>query len=91
MAVFGVGAAFMGTAHANIVGDVFGGKAGKAIAAWQMAGDGGMIIGPIVLGTLADTHSFKTAFIASAVIFALSIYFIVKMEETREATGLNLK
>ena len=90
MAVFGVGAAFMGTAHANIVGDVFGGKAGKAIAAWQMAGDGGMIVGPIVLGTLADTHSFKTAFIASAVIFALSIYFIVRMEETRESTGLNI-
>jgi len=88
MAVFGVGAAFMGTAHANIVGDIFGGKAGKAIASWQMAGDAGLIIGPIVIGTLADTHSYRTAFIASALFFAISIYFIVKMEETRESTGL---
>ena len=88
MAVFGLGAAFMGTAHANIVGDIFGGKAGKAIASWQMAGDAGLIIGPIVIGTLADTHSYRTAFIASALFFAISIYFIVKMEETRESTGL---
>jgi len=81
----------MGTAHANIVGDLFGGKAGRAIATWQMAGDAGLIIGPIVIGTLADTHSYKTAFIASAIFFAISIYFIVKMEETRESTGLSKK
>ena len=91
MAIFGAGAAFMGTAHANIVGDLFGGKAGRAIATWQMAGDAGLIIGPIVIGTLADTHSYKTAFIASAIFFAISIYFIVKMEETRESTGLSKK
>jgi MFS family permease len=89
MAIFGIGAAFMGTGHANVIGDLFAGKAGKAIAAWQMAGDGGMIIGPIVLGALADTHSYRTAFLASAVFFSLSIYFIVKMKETRVSTGLS--
>ena len=55
MAIFGIGAAFMGTAHANIVGDLFSGRAGKPIAAWQMAGDAGMIVGPIVLGFVADS------------------------------------
>lgn len=88
MAVFGIGAAFMGTGHANIVGDLFGGRAPKAIASWQMAGDAGMIIGPIVLGALADTHSYRTAFLSSAIFFSLSIFFILKMKETRVSSGL---
>ena len=88
MAIFGIGAAFMGTGHANIVGDLFGGRAPKAIASWQMAGDAGMIVGPIVLGALADTHSYRTAFLASAIFFSLSILFIVKMKETRVSSGL---
>ncbi|MEN9735748.1 MAG: hypothetical protein RL129_458, partial [Actinomycetota bacterium] len=89
MAIFGIGAAFMGTGHSNIVGDLFGGKAPKAIASWQMAGDAGMIIGPIVLGALADTHSYRTAFLSSCFFFALSIFFIVKMKETRVSSGLS--
>lgn len=88
MAIFGIGAAFMATGHANIVGDLFGGRAPKAIASWQMAGDAGMIVGPIVLGALADSHSYRTAFLASCLFFSLSIFFIVKMKETRVAPGL---
>ena len=89
MAIFGIGAAFMGTGHANIVGDLFGGRAPKAIASWQMAGDAGMIVGPIVLGALADARSYRTAFIASVILFSLSIFFIVKIKETRVSSGLS--
>ena len=89
MAIFGIGAAFMGTGHANIVGDLFGGRAPKAIASWQMAGDAGMIVGPIVLGALADAHSYRTAFMASCIFFSISIFFIVKMKETRVSPGLS--
>ena len=89
MAIFGIGAAFMGTAHANIVGDLFSGRAGKPIAAWQMAGDAGMIVGPIVLGYVADAQSYRAAFLTSAIFFALSIYFIAKMKETRVSSGLS--
>jgi MFS family permease len=89
MAIFGIGAAFMGTGHSNIVGDLFGGRAPKAIASWQMAGDAGMIVGPIVLGYLADAHSYRTAFIASSILFSLSLFFILKMKETRVSSGLS--
>jgi MFS family permease len=89
MAIFGVGAAFMGTGHANIVGDLFAGRAPKAIASWQMAGDAGMIIGPIVLGALADLRSYRTAFLASCAFFSISIFFIIKMKETRVSSGLS--
>ena len=88
MAIFGIGSAFMSTGHANVVGDLFGGRAPKAIASWQMAGDAGMIVGPIVLGALADTHSYRTAFLASCVFFSLSIFYILKMKETRVSSGL---
>ena len=47
-----------------------------------------MIIGPIVLGVLADTHSYRTAFLSSAIFFSLSIFFILKMKETRVSSGL---
>jgi MFS family permease len=89
MAIFGIGASFMGTGHSNMVGDLFGGRAPKAIASWQMAGDAGMIVGPIVLGYLADAHSYRTAFLSSSVFFALSIFFIVKVKETRVSSGLS--
>ena len=89
MAIFGIGAAFMGTGHSNIVGDLFGGRAPKAIASWQMAGDAGMIVGPIVLGYLADVHSYRVAFIASSIFFSLSLFFILKMKETRVSSGLS--
>ena len=89
MAIFGIGAAFMGTGHSNIVGDLFGGRAPKAIASWQMAGDAGMIVGPIVLGYLADAHSYRVAFISSSIFFSLSLFFILKMKETRVSSGLS--
>jgi MFS family permease len=89
MAVFGIGAAFMGTGHSNVVGDLFGGRAPKAIASWQMAGDAGMIVGPIVLGFLADSHSYRIAFLSSSIFFSLSLFFILKMKETRVSSGLS--
>ena len=82
MAIFGIGAAFMGTGHSNIVGDLFGGKAGRAIASWQMAGDAGMIVGPILAGYLADISTLKTAFAATLAIYSITVLLAWRMPET---------
>ncbi len=85
MILFGLGGAFMGTAPASVVGDLFGGKGGQVIAIWQMAGDAGMIVGPIVLGYLADLISYRAAFIASAIIFSIAIVLGSTLKETRKS------
>jgi MFS family permease len=87
MAVLGFGGAFLATVPASIVGDIIKGKGGKVIAVFQMAGDAGMIVGPIVIGWLADLYSYRVAFGASAAIFLLALYLAYQIPETRNAEG----
>ena len=55
LCVFGVAAAFLGTAPAAAVGDAAGGRTGTAVAVFSMCADIGAIVGPLVAGWLADT------------------------------------
>ena len=85
MCVTGLGGAFLSTTPANIVGDIIRGKSGQVIALWQMAGDAGMIIGPITVGFLSDVYSFRTAFVVSAAVFSISILLAYQLPETRQS------
>lgn len=85
MAIMGIGGAFLSTTPANIVGDVIRGKSGQVIALWQMAGDAGMIIGPLTVGFLSDLFSFRMAFITSAVVFSMSVLLAFRLPETRKS------
>lgn len=85
MCITGIGGAFLSTTPANIVGDVIRGKSGQVIALWQMAGDAGMIVGPIVVGYLSDAYSFRAAFIASAAAFSVAVFLAYKLPETRRS------
>ena len=87
MAVIGFGGAFLATVPASIVGDIIKGKGGKVIAILQMAGDAGMIVGPIVVGWLSDLYSYRVAFGASAAIFLLALYLVYQIPETRNSEG----
>jgi len=87
MAVLGLGGAFLATVPASIVGDIMKGKGGKVIAVFQMAGDAGMIVGPIVIGWLSDLYSYRIAFGASAAIFLIALYLAYQIPETRNAEG----
>jgi MFS family permease len=87
MAVLGFGGAFLATVPASIVGDIIKGKGGKVIALFQMAGDAGMIVGPIVIGWLSDLYSYRTAFGASAAIFLFALYLVYQIPETRNIEG----
>jgi MFS family permease len=87
MAVLGLGGAFLATVPASIVGDIIKGKGGKVIAVFQMAGDAGMIVGPVVIGWLSDLYSYRIAFGASAAIFLIALYLAYQIPETRNAEG----
>ncbi len=84
MAIAGIGAAFMGSAPAAVVGDVTGGKqSGPVVAAFQMTSDFGSIIGPIVAGSLVDSLGFAAAFLTGAAISLVAVFFSSIMPETK--------
>ncbi len=87
MAILGFGGAFLSTTPASIVGDIIKGKGGKVIAIFQMAGDAGMIFGPIIIGWISDVYSYRTAFGASAVIFTVVLFLVYRIPETRNVEG----
>jgi MFS family permease len=84
MIVMGLGAGFAASAGA-IVGDVIKGKSGKVYAFWQMAGDAGMMVGPVLLGFISDYFSYRTAIAVSAAVFSLAIIVAIRIPETNTA------
>ena len=87
MMILGLGGAFLSTTPASIVGDIIKGKGGKVIAIFQMAGDAGMIFGPIIIGWISDMYSYRTAFGVSAVIFTAVLFLVYQIPETRNLEG----
>ena len=83
MAVLGFGGAFISITPASIVGDVIKGKGGKVIAIFQMAGDAGMMVGPIIIGAVSDLFSYRAAFGMSAAIFVIALVLVYQIPETR--------
>ena len=91
MIVLGLGGAFITTTPASIVGDVIKGKGGKVIGIFQMAGDAGMMIGPVVIGAISDVYSYRTAFGFSAAIFIVVLVLVYQIPETRNVEGLQVR
>ena len=87
MIVLGFGGAFLSTTPASMVGDVIKGRGGKVIAIFQMAGDAGMIFGPIIIGWISDVYSYRAAFGFSAAIFTIALALVYKIPETRNVEG----
>ena len=85
MSVMGIGGAYLSTTPASIVGDVIRGRGGQVIAVFHMAGDAGMIAGPIIIGVLSDAYSYRTAFAVSAIVFAIGTFLTTQIPETRHA------
>jgi len=91
MVVLGLGGAFITTTPASIVGDVIKGKGGKVIGIFQMAGDAGMMIGPVVIGAISDVYSYRAAFGFSAAIFVIVLALVYQIPETRNVEGPQVK
>lgn len=94
MIIMGLGGSFLTTTPASIVGDVIRGKGGKVIGIFQMAGDAGMMVGPIIIGAISDVYSYRAAFGFSAAIFVVVLVLVYQIPETRNVEGpqvINLK
>ena len=79
------GSAFLSTTPSAIVGDVLKGKGGQVIALYQMSGDAGAMVAPVVLGFIADHYGFRATFAISALIVAVVIVIATKLPETRSS------
>ena len=91
MILLGFAGAFMGTAPVSVVGDLFGGRGGRVIALYQMAGDAGMIACPVIVGYLVDRYSYRVAFEVSAALVLYAIYCAVRLPETRNKGEASLR
>jgi len=79
LCVYGVAAAFMGTAPAASVGDAAGTAGGRPVAIFSMFSDFGAIVGPLVAGFLADSVSFPAAFLLGGLLFAATSLYALRM------------
>lgn len=88
LAVYGVAAAFLGTAPAAAMGDAAGGRAGTPVAVFQASGDAGAIAGPLVAGFLAEQLGMGWGFASAGILLAASAIFAMTMSrETRAGTA----
>jgi MFS family permease len=83
MAVFGLGSGLLDVAPAAIVGDVVAGRGGTVVAAYQMAADGGAVMGPVIAGRLVDSYSYTAGFGATAGVLFLAAGLGAIAPETR--------
>ncbi|HEY5845533.1 MAG TPA: MFS transporter [Microlunatus sp.] len=87
LSLYGVAAAFLGTAPAASVGDAAGGKGGTAVALFSMCSDIGAIVGPLVAGFLADRLSYPAAFGVGAALMLAAAALSTRMPRTGAATA----
>jgi len=52
-----------------------------------MAGDAGMMVGPVVIGAISDAFSYRAAFGASTAIFLIVLVLVYQIPETRNVEG----
>jgi MFS family permease len=80
--LIGVAAASDSVAPGAVMGDVVAGRGGTVVAVFQMAGDLGAVLGPIVTGWVADAAGYSPAFAISAVVCVLPVFAVLAAPET---------
>lgn len=76
-------------ALADVIGNSRSG--GQVLSTFQMAGDFGQILGPILIGLLADIYGFKIAFAACGIIGLVGVIAWAFSRETLEDRSVALK
>lgn len=87
LSLFGVAAAFMGTAPAASVGDAAGARSGQPVAIFSAFSDLGAIVGPLAAGALLDAVSYPAAFASAVVLLALASLFALRMPRQAPAVA----
>ena len=79
LSLFGVAAAFMGTAPAASVGDAAGSHGGQPVAVFSAVSDLGAIIGPLAAGALLDAYSYPAAFGSAVILLLVASVYALRM------------
>ena len=88
LCVYGVAAAFMGTAPAAAVGDAAGAKSGQPVAIFSAFSDLGAVVGPLAAGFLVDAVSFPVAFGSAVVLMLAASVYALRMPRERVAPAV---
>ena len=92
LCVYGVSAAFLGTAPAASVGDAAGARGGTPVAIFSMSSDVGAILGPLVAGFLADSVGYPVAFAVGAGLLLLGTLASARMpREPRRTRAMQVQ
>lgn len=87
-AFFGIATGIASIPPPTMVGDLApSGLEGSAVGLYRMSGDLGFVVGPVVLGAIADTGAFTTGFVVSGVFLLLAALALTRIGETRRAAG----
>ena len=91
MLVLGLGAAAQAVGPSAVLGDVAAGRRGSVIATYQVVGDVGSMVGPIVAGWLSDAFGFPAAFGTTAAISVASALFAGRYVRAERAPSSDAK
>ncbi|GGK96373.1 putative transporter [Sphaerisporangium melleum] len=72
LCVYAAGSALLGAAPAALVGDVVAGRGGSGVALFSMCTDVGAVVGPVVVGLIAERVSVPAAFGSGAALLGVA-------------------
>ena len=81
-ALLGVAGSADSVAPGAVMGDVVAGRGGTVVAVFQMSGDLGAVLGPVVAGWIADGAGYSTSFGVSAAVCAIPVLAVLAAPET---------
>jgi MFS transporter, DHA1 family, multidrug resistance protein len=83
--LIGVGAASDSVAPGAVMGDVVGAGGGTVVAVFQMAGDLGAVLGPVVCGLVVDHGGYAAALLVAAGVCLVPLVLLARAPETLTA------
>jgi MFS family permease len=72
LGVYAAGSALLNAAPAALIGDVVAGRHGNGVAAFSMCTDVGAVVGPVVVGLIAERVSVPAAFGSGAALLVVA-------------------
>ena len=86
--VFGLTSGLASIPAPTMVGDLAPpGAEGAAVGLYRTSGDFAFIVGPLVMGAVADAGAFSSGFIISGVLLAVAALLVTRIPETRRVEG----
>ncbi len=85
--LLGVAGAADSVGPGAVMGDVVSGRGGTVVAVFQMSGDLGAVLGPVVAGWIADGAGYSATFALSAAVCAAPALIVAAAPETLRRTS----